>query len=103
MAEPKRPSTFYVVFLTTSYSSFAAAKADAADLIAAHVARSKELHEGGTLVMAGAFLDHPGEPLSTMAILTSREACEDFLQGDPFVQNGKVAHWTIREWANLFG
>ncbi len=102
MAEPTEQKVYYVVFLTTSYNSFAEAKAGAPELIAAHVARSKELHRGGTLVMAGAFRDRPGEPLNTMAVLTSREACEDFVKGDPFVRAGKVASWKIREWANIF-
>ncbi len=95
-------SAYYVVFLTTSYPSISKAKADAPHLIAAHLARSRELHKNGSLVMAGAFLDHPEEPLKTMAVLTSREACEDFIDGDPFVQEGKVTAWTVREWANIF-
>jgi uncharacterized protein len=66
------------------------------------VARSRELHAAGTLLMAGAFLNTPTEPLTTMAVLTSREAAEDFVRGDPFVQMGKVKEWSIREWADMF-
>ena len=33
-----------------------------------------EFYKQRKLLMAGAFLDHPDEPLSTMEILTSREA-----------------------------
>jgi hypothetical protein len=33
-----------------------------------------------------------------MAILTTREAAEEFAQGDPFVLNGVVRNWQIREW-----
>lgn len=51
---------------------------------------------------AGAFLDHPEEPLGTMAVLASREAAEGFVEGDPLVRHGMVARWTIRAWANLF-
>ena len=102
MAAMAQPSRYYVVFLTTSYRSLAEAQVDAGELIAAHVARSKELHKGGTLLMAGAFLDRPEEPPSTMAVLTSREACEEVLKGDPLVQNGKGASWAIREGANPF-
>ena len=29
---------------------------------------------------------------------TSREAAEEFIQGDPFVVNGIVASWTLRGW-----
>jgi uncharacterized protein YciI len=102
MSAPASPSRYYVVFLTTAYDSFAEAKAKAPELIAAHLARSGELHRGGTLVMAGAFVDRPEEALSTMAVLTSREAAEDFVKGDPFVRNGRVREWHIREWANMF-
>lgn len=70
--------------------------------IAVHVARSKQLHEQGVITMAGAFLDGLEEPLSTMAVLTSREAAEDFVRGDPFVEKGMVREWRIREWANMF-
>ena len=93
---------YYVVFAETLYTSFDDALANAPDLIAAHIARSKELHARGTLLMSGAFLDHPQEPLSTMGVLTSREAAEEYIKGDPFVLNGMVRTWYIREWANMF-
>lgn len=102
MAEPRKPSVYYVVFLTTSYRSIEEAKAHEPELIAAHLARSKEMHDAGTLVMAGAFLDKREEALGTMAVLTSRQAAEEFVKGDPFVRNGKVTTWYIREWANTF-
>jgi uncharacterized protein len=54
------------------------------------------------VVMAGAFLDRPDEPLSTMVVCTSREAADDYIQGDPFVRKGQVSAWHIREWANMF-
>jgi uncharacterized protein YciI len=33
-----------------------------------------------------------------MAVFTTREAAEEFVKGDPFVLNGLVRRWTIREW-----
>jgi uncharacterized protein YciI len=33
-----------------------------------------------------------------MAIFTTREAAEEFAKGDPFVLNGVVRDWQIREW-----
>jgi len=54
------------------------------------------------LMMSGAFLDNPGEPLSTMGVLTSREAAEDYIKHDPFMLRGMIAKHTIREWANMF-
>lgn len=52
--------------------------------------------------MAGAFLNNPKEPLGTMAICHTREAAEEYVKGDPFVLNGMVSKWYIREWANMF-
>ena len=95
-------SVYYAIFVVTAYESFADARAKASDLIAAHIARSKELHAQGTLLMSGAFLNNPDEPLSTMAVLTSREAAEEYIKGDPFYLNGQVRSWYIREWANMF-
>lgn len=93
---------YYVVFAVTRYESFDDAMTRAPDMIASHIARSKELHARGTLLMSGAFLDNPQEPLSTMGILTTYEAAEEYIKGDPFVQNGMVSTWYIREWANMF-
>lgn len=93
---------YYVIFVVTAYESFEHAAASEPDLIAAHIARSKELHAQGTLLMSGAFLDHPQEPLSTMGVLSSREAAEEYIKGDPFYLNGMVRSWHIREWANMF-
>ena len=98
----KKQDVYYVVFFETRYSSFEDALAKAPDVIAAHKARSEDLHNQGTLLMAGAFLNNPGGSLDTMAVCTTLEAAEEFVRGDPFVQNGMVSKWYIREWANLF-
>ena len=100
--EIKNQPAYYVVICFTKYASFEDAKTNAADDIATHIQRSHELHEKGTLLMSGAFIDKKDEPLSTMAVLTSREAAEEYITGDPFVLNGMVSNWYIREWANLF-
>ena len=93
---------YYAVFVVTSFESFDDVMARSPDELAAHVARSKELHARGTLLMAGAFLNNPQESLSTMAVLTTREDAEDYIRGDPFVLKGTVSTWYIREWANIF-
>lgn len=102
MTNPHQPPIYYVVFCTLKYRSFADAKTEAAEKIAAHIERSRQLHANGTLVMAGAFLDRPGEPLSTMGVLTSRQAAEEYVKGDPFYLDGSMTDWSIREWANMF-
>ena len=95
-------AVYYAVFCVLKYASFEEAKVKAPDKIAAHRQRSKELHEKGTLLMAGAFLDTTDEPLSTMGVLTSREAAEEYVKHDPFYEDGSMSTWSIREWANIF-
>jgi uncharacterized protein len=52
-------------------------------------------HDRGLLLMVGPFVDGEGGAIS---VFTSREAAEEFVAGDPFVRNGVVASWKIREW-----
>ena len=99
--QPMQPM-YYVVFFRTTFKSLAEAQEQAPQDIAAHVARSRRLHEQGVVVMAGAFLDQTDEPLSTMVVCTSREAADQFIEGDPFVRKGQVSAWQVREWANMF-
>jgi uncharacterized protein len=102
MTELTKQPTYFVVQCSLKYQSFEEAKAKAPHEIAEDIKRSKELHEKGVLVMAGAFLDTNDEPLSTMGVLTSRDAAEDYIKGDPFYVNGMMSQWSIREWANMF-
>jgi uncharacterized protein len=61
-----------------------------------HAARANEFHARGTLLMIGTFGDPQRE--GAMGIFTSREAVEEFVAGDPFVLNGVIRDWHIREW-----
>lgn len=100
MDRAAQPS-YYVAFAETAFSSWAEVQQKAPQAVAQHIARSKQLHEEGTLLMAGAFLDRPDEPVTTMSVLVSRAAAEEYMRGDPFVLNGQVKRWYIREWANM--
>jgi uncharacterized protein YciI len=62
----------------------------------AHSARLDEFHSRGTLLMVGTF-GNPQEE-GAMAVFTTREAAEEFVRGDPFVLNGVMRDWQIREW-----
>ena len=61
----------------------------------AHHALNLEFRARGTLLMTGPFAD-PTE--GAMAIFTTREAAEEFVRGDPFVLEGAIGGWHIREW-----
>jgi uncharacterized protein len=68
--------------------------------VEAHSARGKEFYERGSLVAYGPFGD-PQEQ-GSMAVFTTREAAEEFARDDPFVVNGVVRDWQIREWEEAF-
>ena len=69
--------------------------------VPAHRARLEEFHNQGSLILVGVF----GDPQTqgSMAVFTTREAAEEFVRDDPFVLNGVVSGWEIREWHELFG
>ena len=66
----------------------------------AHFARGHEFHDRGSLLMYGPFGDPQQQ--GSMAVFTTREAAEEFATGDPFVLNGVVRGWEVREWDEAF-
>ena len=62
----------------------------------AHEARLKDFHARGDILMVGTFGD-PQEQ-GSMAIFPTRSAAQAFVDGDPFVREGVVRRWEIREW-----
>lgn len=64
--------------------------------VSAHRERWQAFGERGDLLMIGPFAN-PQED-GAMAIFTTRAAAEEFVRGDPFVLNGLVQNWYIREW-----
>jgi uncharacterized protein len=86
----------YVLF----YESADDVRAKAPIFYAAHRARADEFHPRGVLLMVGTFAT-PEE--GAMGVFTSREAAEDFAKTDPFVVNGVVRRWYVREWKEIYG
>jgi uncharacterized protein len=82
--------TRYVLFYENG-ANFAAVR----EHFPAHQARWQEFMDAGTLQMVGPFTD--GES-GAMAVLTTREAAEEFATGDPFVLNDVVGKWHVRQW-----
>jgi len=64
------------------------------EFMPAHRAWYQEFARRGDLLMVGPFSDAAG----ALAVLTSRAAAEEFAAGDPFVRNGLVRKWFVREW-----
>jgi uncharacterized protein YciI len=59
-----------------------------------HETFEAEFLKSGKVLGTGAFAN-PGE--GAMAIFVNKEAAEEFVNGDPFVQEGLIAKVTIRE------
>lgn len=64
-----------------------------------HRLRIDAFHAKGTLIAAGP-LGNP--PDGAMAIFTTRDAAEAFIEADPFVVHGLVAKWRLVEWNAAF-
>jgi uncharacterized protein YciI len=62
----------------------------------AHKALLDEFHARGDLLMVGTFANPQEE--GSMSIFRTREAAEEFVKDDPFVLNGVVKSWVIRDW-----
>jgi uncharacterized protein YciI len=66
---------------------------------AAHRARWKDFQADGTLLLIGPYADQSG----ALAVFTTRAAAEEFARSDPFVLNGVVRAWSVKEWAEALG
>jgi uncharacterized protein len=82
----------YVLF----YESADNVRVKAPPYFPAHKARYEEFHARGDLLMLGTFADPQRE--GSMAVFTTREAAEEFASGDPFVLNGVIRSWSVRDW-----
>jgi hypothetical protein len=62
----------------------------------AHREHWKPFRKRGELLLIGPFSDPQTQ--GAMAVFTSRKAAEEFARHDPFVVNGVVRSWEVREW-----
>lgn len=66
-----------------------------------HLALLRAAHERGELLLAGAFPDQYDRAL--LVWTAPREVVERFAAEDPYVAQGLVTDWTIREWNVVVG
>jgi uncharacterized protein YciI len=67
-----------------------------------HLARAWAAHARGELVLGGALAD----PIDGAVLLfagTSPSVAESFAREDPYVLNGLVTRWRVREWNTVAG
>lgn len=67
-----------------------------------HLAHAWRAKERGDLVLAGA-LANPVDGTVLLFEGNSREAAEEFARTDPYVTNGLVTRWWVRDWTTVVG
>ena len=67
-----------------------------------HLGMAQAARARGDMVLAGAFSD-PADSALLVWRTASRTPIEAFVQADPYVRNGLVTRWEIREWTVVIG
>jgi uncharacterized protein YciI len=73
-----------------------------APLRADHIAMARAAEERGELVLGGALADPPDTAVLLFRGDSPRSA-EAFAKSDPYVLNGLVKQWRVREWTTVVG
>lgn len=72
------------------------------DFRSVHLEHARAALERGELVLGGALAD----PVDGAVLLfrgDSPEVAERFAEADPYVRNGLVTRWRVREWTTVVG
>lgn len=67
-----------------------------------HLGLAREAHRRGELVLAGALRD-PADRALLVFRVPDRSVVERFAREDPYVTEGLVTRWQVREWAVVIG
>jgi uncharacterized protein len=89
----------YVLLYESLVPDYAARRAAFRD---EHLRLAWQAHSRGELVLGGAFAD----PIDGAILVfkgDSPQAAERFAAADPYVRNGLVKKWRVREWTTVVG
>ena len=67
-----------------------------------HLRIADEAVEKGQLLLGGAF-DNPVDGAALVFKADDRSVVEDFVRNDPYVKNGLITNWKVREWTVVIG
>ena len=67
-----------------------------------HIALAKVSIDQDELVIGGAFAD-PADGAAIVFKGNSPQVAEAFARADPYVTNGLVTSWSVREWTTVIG
>lgn len=68
----------------------------------AHLRKAWASHAAGELVLGGALTD-PVDGAVLLFRAASSRVVEEFAKADPYVVNGLVTKWRVREWLTVAG
>jgi uncharacterized protein len=68
----------------------------------AHLAYAQKFVDRGELLLGGA-LANPMDQAILLFRADSPAVAEAFARGDPYVSQGLVRHWQVREWTTVVG
>ncbi|MCY2983498.1 MAG: YciI-like protein [Planctomycetota bacterium] len=69
---------------------------------AVHLALAEQAAARGELVLGGALAD-PVDKAILLFRSNGPEVAQSFANNDPYVQNGLVKKWSVREWTTVAG
>jgi uncharacterized protein YciI len=67
-----------------------------------HLGLARAAHERGELALAGAFTE-PADQALLVWSTEDRSVVEAFAEADPYVRNGLVKAWRVRDWNVVIG
>jgi|SRR5579862_1254631 len=67
-----------------------------------HLQYGRAAQERGELLLGGALAD-PADSAILLFVGETRSVAEEFAQADPYVRNGLVTSWRVREWTTVIG
>ena len=73
-----------------------------AEFRSAHLEKAWAASADGTLLLGGALAD-PVDGAVLLFAAEDKAVVENFARTDPYVVNGLVTHWRVREWSTVAG
>ncbi|UFS69039.1 YciI family protein [Geomonas sp. RF6] len=67
-----------------------------------HLALAWQAQERGELILGGALAD-PADCAVLLFEADSDEVVKNFVAADPYVKNGLVSSWRVRQWTTVVG
>jgi uncharacterized protein len=67
-----------------------------------HLALARQAHQRGELILGGALAD-PADGAVLLFRGSSPAIAARFAEADPYVRNGLVRSWRVREWTTVVG